>query len=263
MPQGVEQSERVGKHPFTGTLAGYPVEGFYELQINAPDASDTDRGSWEVTASRDVDPHRRDLRLEMTSGLTLDSLPFGIAMVPVMQRGLGITIRIDRIIRLDEGVLCHWRSRGVPLTVPDMHPAFLAELEERHLGGASLRFPADDAKRIPAGHDVNMFFRLDEKGEPVEENDFLTWGLSFEHTDRTIAVTTAGDGSWEVSTVFLGVNFRHRRRELPPLLFETLIFGGDHDGKGWRYETRQMAEEGHERAVRLCKGLDEEEGEIH
>lgn len=50
-----------------------------------------------------------------------------------------------------------------------------------------------------------------------------------------------------VSTVFLGLN--HRWGGGPPLIFETMIFGGEHDEYQERYSTWQEAEAGHKRAV--------------
>lgn len=50
-----------------------------------------------------------------------------------------------------------------------------------------------------------------------------------------------------VSTVWLGSN--HRFGPGPPLIFETLVFGGDHDGDMDRYSTLPEAIEGH---ARIC-----------
>lgn len=49
----------------------------------------------------------------------------------------------------------------------------------------------------------------------------------------------------EVSTVFLGME--HGQDELGrPILFETLVFGGPHDGMQCRYCTWEEAEAGHD-----------------
>lgn len=37
----------------------------------------------------------------------------------------------------------------------------------------------------------------------------------------------------------------------PPLIFETMVFGGDLDGECWRYSTEAEAVEGHARVVAL------------
>lgn len=55
----------------------------------------------------------------------------------------------------------------------------------------------------------------------------------------------------EVSTVFLGLD--HGWGDGPPILFETMTFGGPHDGDCERYSTWNEAVVGHERAVRDAK----------
>jgi len=50
-------------------------------------------------------------------------------------------------------------------------------------------------------------------------------------TDRIVAKTDI-DGEVEVSTVFLGLD--HAVWDGPPMLFETMIFGGPHDNSQWR-----------------------------
>jgi hypothetical protein len=53
-------------------------------------------------------------------------------------------------------------------------------------------------------------------------------------------------GVW-ISTVWLGIN--HNYGEGAPVIFETLIFGGKHDGEMERYCTEAEALEGHQEAV--------------
>ena len=50
-------------------------------------------------------------------------------------------------------------------------------------------------------------------------------------------------GAVEVSTVSL--EFDHQYGDGPPLLFETMVFGGPMDGSQWRYATLEEAEKGH------------------
>lgn len=90
------------------------------------------------------------------------------------------------------------------------------------------------------------FYVLDGH-EPVPVDDALDWGRWLEVADeaRTVAVTRTPAGT--VSTVFLGLN--HRFGPGPPLLFETMIFGGKRDQAMWRYSTWAEAEAGHAAAV--------------
>ena len=96
---------------------------------------------------------------------------------------------------------------------------------------------------------------LDEQGEPQIEPDLLTWGVWFEDIKNTRVGRTVVDDIVEVSTVFLGLN--HNYGEGPPILFETMIFGGEHDGEQWRYATKAKAAEGHERIVKMLKNINE------
>lgn len=52
-----------------------------------------------------------------------------------------------------------------------------------------------------------------------------------------------------VSTVFLGLD--HSFGEGPPVLFETMVFGGKHNEEQWRYCTWDQAEVGHRQVVAL------------
>ena len=85
--------------------------------------------------------------------------------------------------------------------------------------------------------------------KPVECPDLMKWGTWMETAERRVAKTVISD-EVNVSTVFLGLD--HSFGEGSPLLFETMIFGGEHDQYQDRYETWEQAEAGHEKAVRLA-----------
>ena len=95
-----------------------------------------------------------------------------------------------------------------------------------------------------------MHYILDGK-DPIEEDDVLTWARWFETADRIVEQTALGRGV-RVSTIFLGLDHRFVGGG-PPLLFETMIFGGERDGAQWRYATWDEAIMGHDAAV---DGLD-------
>lgn len=59
-------------------------------------------------------------------------------------------------------------------------------------------------------------------------------------------------GKMRVSTVFIGVDLRFEGSG-PPLVFETTVFGGEHDGYQERYATWGEATAGHARAVALVQ----------
>jgi hypothetical protein len=83
---------------------------------------------------------------------------------------------------------------------------------------------------------------------PVPEPNLLTWAYWFETADRIVAKTEVGASL--VSTVFLGLDHRFRG-DGPPLLFETMVFGGGEcDGDMWRCSTWLEAEAQHAEVVR-------------
>jgi len=84
---------------------------------------------------------------------------------------------------------------------------------------------------------------LDGK-EPVEVSDIMTWATWFETADRIVKQTPINQDV-RVSTVFLGLD--HQFGDGPPLLFQTMIFGGEYDQ--WRYSTWDEAVLGHNAAV--------------
>ena len=85
---------------------------------------------------------------------------------------------------------------------------------------------------------------------PVPCEDTYTWGMWMEKADRSVGSKFIGDV--HISTVFIGVNHR-LTDDSPPILFETMIFGGKHDEFQQRYETWEMAEAGHKAAVELVE----------
>lgn len=83
---------------------------------------------------------------------------------------------------------------------------------------------------------------------PVIEDDLMTWARWYGKADRHVNHTKLPDGV-RVSTVFLGTD--HSFFGGPPMLFETMIFGGEHDEYQERYSTWEEAEAGHQRAIEL------------
>ena len=84
---------------------------------------------------------------------------------------------------------------------------------------------------------------------PVPCKDVISWASWCRRSERTVRKTRIG-ADVLVSTVFLGLDHRFGRQG-PPLLFETMIFGGPHDGDMWRSATWEDAEKGHEEVVAL------------
>lgn len=87
------------------------------------------------------------------------------------------------------------------------------------------------------------YWILDERGEPVPA-DAETWGFWFESADRHVADDADEQTGWRVSTVFIGLDHNFSNAG-PPVLWETLVFGGPLDGEMERYTSRADALEGH------------------
>ena len=93
---------------------------------------------------------------------------------------------------------------------------------------------------------------LDDARQAVraDERKWKEWRAE---ADRRVAFTTVGEAS--VSTVFLGQDHSFEKNG-PPLLFETMVFGGPQDGEMERCSTWAEAEAMH---ARMCERLREED----
>lgn len=84
--------------------------------------------------------------------------------------------------------------------------------------------------------------------EPVLETDLLKFGQWFETANRIVKQTHLPDNI-KVSTVFLGID--HGFGSDKPVLFETMVFGGEHDQYQDRYSTWDEAEAGHQKTIEM------------
>ncbi|KKL54171.1 hypothetical protein LCGC14_2268060 [marine sediment metagenome] len=98
---------------------------------------------------------------------------------------------------------------------------------------------------------MSLFF--DRKGRPME---LMDWASAIESADAVIGNDTI-DGQ-QVSTVWTGLD--RRFLDGPPLIFETMIFGGPHDQYCDRYSNEEAALDGHKRTVAALRdGRDPQE----
>lgn len=84
--------------------------------------------------------------------------------------------------------------------------------------------------------------------EAVPVTDYIEWTKSF-NGNRHVCDTTIN--GVRISTVFLGID--HSFCGGPPLLFETMVFGGQLDQEMDRYTTWEQAEYGHKAMVDKVK----------
>lgn len=87
-------------------------------------------------------------------------------------------------------------------------------------------------------------------GKKTKPADLMTWARWFEAPEARI-VKVENVGPVRVSTVFLGIP--HGTSTSGPLLFETMVFGGELDGEQDRYATYAEAEKGHAEMVERVK----------
>jgi len=64
-------------------------------------------------------------------------------------------------------------------------------------------------------------------------------------------VPDCNDVEVQVSTVFLGLD--HGYGDGPPVVFETMVFGGKYSDEMWRYATYDEAEAGHQRMLDMVQ----------
>lgn len=86
---------------------------------------------------------------------------------------------------------------------------------------------------------------------PKPVYDLMEWSKWFSKNSRIVKQTKLLEV--KVSTVFLGMDHQFEQGG-QPILFETMIFGGEHDEFQERYSTWEQAEAGHEAACKLVKG---------
>ena len=94
---------------------------------------------------------------------------------------------------------------------------------------------------------------LADDGKTPIPCDLMTWARS----DRTKTQIRETINDVDVSTVFLGLD--HSFGGPTPILWETMIFGGPHDGYQARYATHDEAMIGHAKAREIAAGTREPE----
>lgn len=94
---------------------------------------------------------------------------------------------------------------------------------------------------------------LDVDGNPVPCEDVVAWGEWMEDAERRVINSVHPKTGVRVSTVFLGIDHGWDDRK-PPLLWETMVFGGPSNGTMNRYSTLAEAQDGHRQMVALVFG---------
>lgn len=106
------------------------------------------------------------------------------------------------------------------------------------------------ATKAPTGRgkgEAMKHWMLDEKGEPKRAEDIIEWARWLERNQDARRVAFDEIGDVHVSTVFLSID--HAFTGGPPVLWETMVFGGPRDEEQERYTSRADAVAGHARMV--------------
>ena len=99
---------------------------------------------------------------------------------------------------------------------------------------------------MPGGTTTTDFYTLDAEGCPVPCHDTHAWARWHETAQRHVARTTYGEIT--ISTVFLGLDHNFTGSG-PPVLWETMVFGGMLDNEMERYTNLGDARRGHDAMV--------------
>src|SRR5690606_41277 len=85
----------------------------------------------------------------------------------------------------------------------------------------------------------------DRDGNPLTDEEYDKYSVPGHRNKRVGRTDINSDVS--VSTVWLGLN--HGWVGAGPIIFETMVFGGDHDGWMQRYSSEEAAMRGHLQVV--------------
>jgi hypothetical protein len=95
--------------------------------------------------------------------------------------------------------------------------------------------------------DWPRYWKLDAAGEPepcADFEEYCRWRASVDDSGEWQIARDADElTGWQVSTVFLGLDHQHGIG--PPVLWETMVFGGPLEGDCERYTSRAAALAGH------------------
>jgi len=98
---------------------------------------------------------------------------------------------------------------------------------------------------------MELYFVLDERGEPVRERDIEAWSRWFAQADRSVARSSIAPNV-TVLTTFNAVG-DVPEPDAVPKLFESRVFGGILDGEVLRHCTRAEATARHAKLAEWCR----------
>jgi hypothetical protein len=96
---------------------------------------------------------------------------------------------------------------------------------------------------------MSRWYTLDENNKPIAATSIIEAIAWLDKNPERKAVKQEHIDDVFISTVFLGLD--HAWHSDVPVLWETMIFGGEHDQYQERYTSHKDALEGHEKALTL------------
>lgn len=86
---------------------------------------------------------------------------------------------------------------------------------------------------------LDGLYILDENHKPLAPKSIEQWS-KWRKDDNNVQVALSTFSWGRVSTIFLGKDYSSSPNQ-EAQLFETMVFGGEHNGKFWRYSTWEQA----------------------
>ncbi|MFS0517171.1 hypothetical protein ACEYW6_20980 [Nostoc sp. UIC 10607] len=90
---------------------------------------------------------------------------------------------------------------------------------------------------------LDGLYILDQNHKPIAPTSLEQWS-KWRKDDNNVQVALSTFSWGRVSTIFLGKDYSNLLN-LEPQLFETMVFGGEYNGKFWRYSNWEQAVNGH------------------
>lgn len=100
----------------------------------------------------------------------------------------------------------------------------------------------------------NRMYIINSAGHVELCPDLSEWGAWMAVHDEERHLAVSEKGIVKVSTLFLGLDHGYGTDSDAPILWETRILRGIHDGETTRYSTKEEALKGHEKMVEMAFG---------
>ena len=114
----------------------------------------------------------------------------------------------------------------------------------------SMMTTTTNLRLIKGGLKEYPYYILDDDGNVKGTDSLMEWRVFFKDASKR-RIAEDFIRSQRVSSVFIGLDHGFSMRG-PPIVFETMIFGGPHDGWQVRSSSREGILDHHKVAVKMC-----------